>query len=197
MPRLCVCVFLECSDHSLIVLLLLAVKASAIFIWTAPRKYRLHSMASLVAASVHVSTMSKLSKEMYPSLRQLYGWDNPLPSITTGKTGTAWHTWSLVTGEVSHLLPDIPDHLSQGRYLIYCLTYLITCHRGGISFTAWHTWSLVTGEVSHLLPDIPDHLSQGRYSLPDIPYHLSQGRYLHCLTHLVTCHRGGISFTFA
>ena len=33
-------------------------------------------------------------------------------------------------------LPDISYYLSQGRYLIHCLTYLITCHRGGISFTA-------------------------------------------------------------
>ena len=38
---------------------------------TAPGKYRLHSMASLVTVSVHASAMSKLQKEMYPSLRQL------------------------------------------------------------------------------------------------------------------------------
>ena len=31
----------------------------------------------------------------------------------------------------------------------HCLTYLTTCHRGGISFIAWHILWLVTGEVSH------------------------------------------------
>ena len=59
----------------------------------------------LVAVLVHASTMSKLQKEMYPSLRQVQGWDSPLLLITTGKKN--WH----------------------------CLAYLITCHRGGISFT--------------------------------------------------------------
>ena len=52
-------------------------------------KYRIHSMASLVTASVHACTMSKLQKEMYPSLRQLSGWDMPLFVITTGNPGTA------------------------------------------------------------------------------------------------------------
>ena len=40
----------------------------------------------------------------------------------------------LLLGKLS--LPDISYYLSHGRYLIHCLTYLITCHMGGISFTA-------------------------------------------------------------
>ena len=67
---------------------------------TAAGKYRLHSISSLVTVSVRASAMCKLQKEMYPSLRQLQGWDNPLLSITTGKPGTIWHFLLLVTGEV-------------------------------------------------------------------------------------------------
>ena len=40
---------------------------------TGAGKYRLHSMASLVTILVHSSAMSKLQKELCPSLRQLSG----------------------------------------------------------------------------------------------------------------------------
>ena len=58
---------------------------------TAAGKYRLHSMASLVAVLVHAGTMPKVQKEMYPSLSQLQGRGYPLLFITTGeqKTDTA------------------------------------------------------------------------------------------------------------
>ena len=45
----------------------------------------------------------------------------------------------------------------------HCPTYLIPCHRGGISCTARHILLLDTGEVSHSLADISYSLSQGRY----------------------------------
>ena len=52
---------------------------------TAAGKYQLPSMASLVTASAHASTVSTLQKEMCPSL---HGWDTPLLPITTGNTDT-------------------------------------------------------------------------------------------------------------
>ena len=66
-------------------------------------KYRLHSTASLVAVSVHASTMSEPLKEMCPSLRQLKGWDTTLLFIALEKLA----------------LPDISYYLSQGRCLIH------------------------------------------------------------------------------
>ena len=39
----------------------------------------------LLLLSVHGSTMSKLQKEMSPSLRQVYRWDAPLSFNTPGK----------------------------------------------------------------------------------------------------------------
>ena len=71
---------------------------------TDPGKYRLQSMASLVTASVHASNMSKLQKEMYPSL-----WVN----CEDGQASAIYYYWKKLA------LPDISYYLSQGRYLLH------------------------------------------------------------------------------
>ena len=74
----------------------------------------------LLLFSAHADTMSELQKEIV-SL-----------SETAVRMGHSCSSLLLEKLEP----PDISYDLSQGRYLIHCLTYLMTCHRGGISFTA-------------------------------------------------------------
>ena len=87
----------------------------------------------------------------------------------------------------------------------HCLTYLMTCHRAGISLsdisydlsqgrylTVWHILWLVTGQVSHCLGMSYD-LSQGRYLTVWHILLLVTGQVSHCLTYLMTRHRAGIS----
>ena len=139
-------------------------------------------------------------KRMYPSVRQLLGWDTPVLFITTenhptphcfthlltcyreGIPFTASHIFWLVTGKASHSLLHTSSDVLQGKYPIHCFTHLLTCYRENIPFTASHIFWLVTGKVSHSLLHTSSDLLQGKHTI-------------HCFTHLLTCYRENIPFT--
>ena len=72
-------------------------------------------MASLVTVSVHANIMSKLNKENEPPSDSAVG---------MGQSSVIYHYGGGGGGGGGR----------GGNW--YCLTYLITCQRGGISFTA-------------------------------------------------------------
>ena len=96
-------------------------------------KDRLHSMASL-------SAVFRICRD--------HVWTSKRNVALSEATVRMGHSCVMYYYRKKLALPDASCCLSQGRYLIHCLTHLVACLRGGISFTAWRILLLVSGEVS-------------------------------------------------